>query len=56
MTTHQGNLIWLLPKTTTGIAIARNIGVTKMREKCPQFDIWIAQFEAIVEKLNETQI
>lgn len=41
-------------KTSTGITVAKEIGVTKMREKCPQFNIWIAQFESIIEQLNET--
>lgn len=35
-------------KTTTGIAIARRIGIDRMREKCPLFNAWIAHFEAIV--------
>lgn len=35
-------------KTTTGIAIARNIGITKMREKCPLFNAWVQSFEVIV--------
>ena len=41
------------PKTTTGITVAKEIGITKMREKCPQFNIWIAQFESIIAELNE---
>ena len=36
------------PKTTTGIAIARKIGIARMREKCPLFNTWIQCFEAIV--------
>ncbi len=37
------------PKTSLGIAIARRIGITQMREKCPVFNGWIGSFEAIVE-------
>jgi hypothetical protein len=37
------------PKTTSGIAIARNIGIAKMREKCPVFNKWLESFEAILE-------
>lgn len=32
-------------KTTTGIAIARNIGISLMRERCPLFNAWIAKIE-----------
>ncbi|ARU58207.1 ATPase [Oleiphilus messinensis] len=35
-------------KTTTGIAIAQQIGIPKMREKCPLFNTWLEQFEALV--------
>lgn len=35
-------------KTTQGIAIAKRIGITRMREQCPLFDAWIAQFEALM--------
>lgn len=38
------------PKTTKGISIAEEIGIDKMREKCPQFDKWIAHFENIAEE------
>jgi hypothetical protein len=41
------------PKTTQGIAIAREIGIEKMRQQCPQFNHWIASFEVIVEAQNE---
>lgn len=41
------------PKTSTGIAVAKEIGVTKMREKCPQFNAWIGQFESLVGQLDE---
>ncbi len=34
-------------KTTDGIAIAREIGVEKMREKCPQFDFWLSRLEGL---------
>ncbi len=34
-------------KTSTGIAIARAIGLTKMREKCPVFNIWINAMEKL---------
>jgi len=37
------------PKTTQGIAIAKEIGIEKMRDECPQFDAWISCFEAILE-------
>lgn len=36
------------PKTTSGIAVARSIGIQKMREQCPLFDAWLQRFEAIV--------
>ena len=36
-------------KTTAGIAIAQQIGITQMREQCPLFNAWLAQFEALVE-------
>lgn len=36
------------PKTTTGIAVARSIGIQRMREQCPLFDAWLQRFEAIV--------
>lgn len=35
-------------KTTTGIAIAKEIGIDKMREKCPHFNNWIESLEALV--------
>lgn len=35
-------------KTTAGIAIAQQIGITQMREQCPLFNAWLAQFEALV--------
>lgn len=36
------------PKTTSGIAVARSIGVHKMREQCPLFNAWLQRFEVIV--------
>ncbi len=35
------------PKTTTGIVIARQIGIAKIREKCPLFDNWLGAIESI---------
>ncbi len=35
-------------KTTAGIAIAQQIGIARMREQCPLFNSWLAQFEALV--------
>lgn len=34
-------------KTTTGIAIAEQIGIPRMRAACPLFDAWIAQISAL---------
>ncbi|MBU2629871.1 MAG: DUF4276 family protein, partial [Proteobacteria bacterium] len=34
-------------KTTTGIAIARDIGIRKIRKKCPLFNKWLQTFEEI---------
>jgi hypothetical protein len=39
-------------KTTTGIAIAREIGITMMREKCPLFNSWLKTFEDMMDGLN----
>lgn len=36
-------------KTSTGIAIAKDIGLPKMREKCPLFDQWVRTIEQLVE-------
>lgn len=36
-------------KTTTGIAIARRIGITTIREQCPLFNGWLTQLEAMLE-------
>lgn len=34
-------------KTTTGIAIAEQIGIPRMRAACPLFDAWIARISAL---------
>ncbi|ABK44087.1 conserved hypothetical protein [Magnetococcus marinus MC-1] len=34
-------------KTTTGISVAEEIGIDKIRQKCPLFDSWLATFEKI---------
>lgn len=39
------NLIPTYSKTVHGIIIAKKIGLTKMREKCPHFDNWIEAIE-----------
>lgn len=39
------------PKTTTGIAIARDIGIKKMREECPLFNGWLGALEKIHSNL-----
>ena len=44
------------PKTTTGIAVAKAIGISAIREKCPVFNAWLATFEKIQGVGNETQI
>jgi hypothetical protein len=36
-------------KTVTGIAIAEEIGIDTMREKCPLFNTWIKNFEKIID-------
>lgn len=36
-------------KTSTGITIARNIGIPKIREKCPLFNDWLNTLEALVK-------
>ncbi len=38
-------------KTSAGIALAKIIGITKMREKCSLFNSWIASLETIVKEL-----
>lgn len=32
-------------KTSTGIAIAKQVGIDKMREQCPLFDAWLTSLE-----------
>ena len=34
-------------KTTTGISVAKEIGIEQMRKKCQLFDNWLAKFEEI---------
>jgi hypothetical protein len=34
-------------KTTTGIAIAKKIGIKRMRERCPLFNAWIGKMESL---------
>lgn len=34
-------------KTSTGITIARSIGLAKMREQCPLFNAWLTAMEAL---------
>lgn len=36
-------------KTTKGIAIATEIGIDRMRQKCPVFNHWITHLESLVE-------
>jgi hypothetical protein len=35
-------------KTTTGIAIAREIGIATMRDQCPIFNAWLTSLEQLV--------
>lgn len=37
-------------KTSTGIAIAKEIGLSKMRAECPLFDKWVSIIEALAEE------
>ena len=37
-------------KTSTGIAIAEEIGIGKMREVCPLFNSWLLKLESLVVK------
>lgn len=39
------NLSDRFKKTSTGIAIAREIGIVRMREACPIFNDWVARLE-----------
>ena len=34
-------------KTTTGIAIAKDIGIARMRAACPLFGDWVARLEGL---------
>ncbi|NLF62802.1 MAG: DUF4276 family protein [Lentisphaerae bacterium] len=38
-------------KTTTGIVIAEEIGIDKMRQACPNFDAWLSSIEALQEEV-----
>ena len=40
------------PKTTMGIAIAKEIGIPTMREMCPLFNKWLTTLETIQEGLE----
>lgn len=40
-------------KTTTGIAIAREIGIATMREKCPLFNGWLTSLEQLAGVSDE---
>jgi Domain of unknown function (DUF4276) len=37
-------------KTGTGVEIAKEIGIFKMREACPLFDTWLNNIEELVER------
>jgi hypothetical protein len=37
-------------KTATGIAIAKEIGISKMRVACPLFDAWLTTLENLKTK------
>lgn len=37
-------------KTSTGIAIATEIGIPKMRSACPMFDAWLTELESLVRR------
>ncbi len=39
-------------KTTTGIAIAREVGIDKMRDACPLFDSWVRRLEKLGDATN----
>jgi len=36
-------------KTTTGITVAKNIGLIKIREACPVFNKWLTEIEQSIE-------
>ncbi len=44
-----GRLSPRFKKTSTGIFIASEIGIPKMREACPLFDTWLTKFESLVD-------
>jgi len=35
------------PKTTTGIAVAKEIGIKQIRQKCPVFNSWLEKLEKL---------
>jgi hypothetical protein len=37
-------------KTSTGIAIAIEMGIDKMREECPLFDSWLKKLESLARR------
>ena len=37
-------------KSSTGIRIAKRIGIDKIREQCPLFDAWLKKIESLVEE------
>lgn len=39
-------------KTTTGIAVAQQIGIPRIREACPIFDAWLTQMSALTRGAN----
>lgn len=39
-------------KTTTGLPIAMEIGIPKMRSACPLFNAWLEKLELLVRKVN----
>lgn len=43
-------------KTSTGIAIARDIGVSAMRQKCPIFNAWLDKLEQLAGVNHEAEI
>jgi hypothetical protein len=44
---HRLSQLASFKKTTTGIEIARNIGLQTMRQKCPVFDAWVTTLESL---------
>jgi hypothetical protein len=39
-------------KTSTGVAIAKEIGIPKMRARCPLFDNWLTTLESLARREN----